>query len=99
MSREMINPLIKLTVAVLQYCSQNQSCKMIVCDSFILDKESSTEFVLLGEVQFRNLKERAAVRNNNTHKQHPQTENTSHIPFKVMNIYFACSYFAEYSLS
>ncbi|XP_038570378.1 integrin alpha-D isoform X1 [Micropterus salmoides] len=43
-----------------EYCSQNQSCKMIVCDSFILDKESSTEFVLLGEVQFRNLKERAA---------------------------------------
>ncbi|KAM7393612.1 hypothetical protein PAMP_020470 [Pampus punctatissimus] len=42
------------------YCSQEKYCKIIVCDSFILDKESTTEFRLSGEVQFRDLKQLAA---------------------------------------
>ncbi|XP_070775265.1 integrin alpha-L [Enoplosus armatus] len=43
-----------------EYCSPEKYCKIVVCDSFILDKESATEFILLGEVQFRDLKQRAA---------------------------------------
>lgn len=70
-------PLIKWTaaeLAVLQYCSPEKACKIIVCDSFILDKDSAIEFHLLGEVQFKDLNQHAAVRSNNTHRQ-----NTPHI--------------------
>uniref|UniRef100_A0A3Q3VZT2 VWFA domain-containing protein n=1 Tax=Mola mola TaxID=94237 RepID=A0A3Q3VZT2_MOLML len=43
-----------------EYCSQEKNCKLIVCDTFILEKESTTEFRLSGDVQFRHLKQRAA---------------------------------------
>ncbi|XP_044044756.1 integrin alpha-D [Siniperca chuatsi] len=43
-----------------EYCSAEKYCKSIVCDSFILDKQSATEFALLGEVEFRDLKQYAA---------------------------------------
>ncbi|XP_036940730.1 integrin alpha-L-like isoform X2 [Acanthopagrus latus] len=41
------------------YCSPEKYCRRIVCDSFILDKYSSTEFNLTGDVQFKDLKQRA----------------------------------------
>lgn len=50
----------------------------MVCDSFILDKESSTEFKLTGHVQFKDLKQRAAVCN--------KAGYTAHVPFKVVNM-------------
>nr|XP_019939706.1 PREDICTED: integrin alpha-M-like [Paralichthys olivaceus] len=34
-------------------------CTIIACDTFILDKESTTEFTLSGEVHFKDLKERS----------------------------------------
>ncbi|XP_034388003.1 integrin alpha-M isoform X2 [Cyclopterus lumpus] len=43
-----------------EYCSPEKYCKIIVCDSFILEKESPTEFTLSGDVQFRDLKQHAA---------------------------------------
>lgn len=63
---------------VSQYCSQEKYCKTIVCDSFILDKESATEFTLSGDVQFRDLKQNAAVGSNNTHKQHARADKKTH---------------------
>uniref|UniRef100_A0A3Q3MM12 Integrin alpha-L-like n=1 Tax=Labrus bergylta TaxID=56723 RepID=A0A3Q3MM12_9LABR len=43
-----------------EYCSPDKHCKMVKCDSFILEKESAVEIELLGDVQFRNLQEHAA---------------------------------------
>ncbi|XP_070684031.1 integrin alpha-X [Pempheris klunzingeri] len=43
-----------------KYCAPGNDCKVIVCDSFILDKESATEFHLLGDVHFKDLKQNAA---------------------------------------
>nr|XP_046258402.1 integrin alpha-D [Scatophagus argus] len=40
-----------------EYCSPEKHCKIIMCDSFILDKESTVEFKLSGDVQFRDLKQ------------------------------------------
>ncbi|TKS69297.1 Integrin alpha-L CD11 antigen-like family member A [Collichthys lucidus] len=42
-----------------EYCSPEKHCQKIVCDNFILDKESATEFRLSGDVQFIHPKERA----------------------------------------
>uniref|UniRef100_A0A8C4EYV9 VWFA domain-containing protein n=1 Tax=Dicentrarchus labrax TaxID=13489 RepID=A0A8C4EYV9_DICLA len=49
---EMENP----QVFVKTHCSPETHCKRIVCNSFILDKESATEFQLSGDVQFKDLK-------------------------------------------
>ncbi|XP_030280862.1 integrin alpha-L-like isoform X2 [Sparus aurata] len=49
-----------ITDKTSEYCSSEKYCKRMVCDSFILDKESSTEFKLTGHVQFKDLKQRAA---------------------------------------
>ncbi|XP_030280885.1 integrin alpha-M-like [Sparus aurata] len=49
-----------ITDKTSEYCSPEKYCKRMVCDSFILDKESSTEFKLTGHVQFKDLKQRAA---------------------------------------
>ncbi|KAM7009680.1 integrin alpha-L [Tautogolabrus adspersus] len=44
-----------------KYCfSPEKYCKMVKCDSFILEKESAVEFVLSGDVQFKDLHEYAA---------------------------------------
>ncbi|XP_037617269.1 integrin alpha-D isoform X1 [Sebastes umbrosus] len=43
-----------------EYCSPEKYCRMIVCDSFILERESPTEFTLSGDVQFKDLKQNAA---------------------------------------
>ncbi|KAM6941946.1 integrin alpha-L [Lycodopsis pacificus] len=43
-----------------EYCSPEKYCKIIVCDSFVLENESPTEFTLSGDVQFRDLKQHAA---------------------------------------
>ncbi|XP_029293609.1 integrin alpha-X [Cottoperca gobio] len=43
-----------------KYCSPEKYCKVIVCDSFILDNDSPTELTLSGDVQFRDLKQQAA---------------------------------------
>ncbi|XP_071359889.1 integrin alpha-M [Trachinotus anak] len=37
-------------------CLPEKHCKIIECDTFILDKESTTEFTLSGYAQFRDLK-------------------------------------------
>ncbi|XP_035515426.1 integrin alpha-M [Morone saxatilis] len=42
-----------------EHCSPDTHCKSIVCNSFILDKESATEFRLSGDVQFKDLKHHA----------------------------------------
>ncbi|XP_051241527.1 integrin alpha-D isoform X2 [Dicentrarchus labrax] len=42
-----------------EHCSPETHCKRIVCNSFILDKESATEFQLSGDVQFKDLKHQA----------------------------------------
>ncbi|XP_040043368.2 integrin alpha-M [Gasterosteus aculeatus] len=44
--------------ATSEYCSPEKYCKIIVCDTFLL--ESSIEFTLSGDVQFRDLQQRAA---------------------------------------
>ncbi|XP_078121540.1 integrin alpha-M [Sander vitreus] len=36
-----------------EYCSPEKNCKFIVCDSFILDRESPTEITLSGDVHFK----------------------------------------------
>ena len=46
---------------MLQYCTQEKKCKAIVCDTFNLKNESTTEFILSGDVHFRDLNQRAAV--------------------------------------
>ncbi|XP_054460569.1 integrin alpha-D [Anoplopoma fimbria] len=43
-----------------EHCSPEEHCKIIVCDSFNLEKESPTEFTLSGDVQFKDLKKNAA---------------------------------------
>ncbi|XP_076583441.1 integrin alpha-M-like [Chaetodon auriga] len=43
-----------------EYCSPGKHCKVIMCDSFLLEKESATQFTLSGNVQFRDLKQHAA---------------------------------------
>ncbi|XP_031723040.1 integrin alpha-L isoform X1 [Anarrhichthys ocellatus] len=43
-----------------EYCSPEKYCKIIVCDSFVLENESPTEFTLSGDIQFRDLKQHAA---------------------------------------
>uniref|UniRef100_UPI0037E83128 integrin alpha-L n=1 Tax=Semicossyphus pulcher TaxID=241346 RepID=UPI0037E83128 len=40
-----------------EYCSVEKYCKIIKCDSFILEKESTVEFILSGDVQFKDLKQ------------------------------------------
>ncbi|XP_037328342.2 integrin alpha-D [Pungitius pungitius] len=42
-----------------EYCSTEKSCKMIVCDRFILN-EFPVEFTLSGDVQFKDLQQHAA---------------------------------------
>ncbi|XP_061686595.1 integrin alpha-D isoform X2 [Syngnathoides biaculeatus] len=42
-----------------EYCSPEKYCKIIECDTYILEKESSTEFILSGDIKFSNLAERA----------------------------------------
>ncbi|XP_060942973.1 integrin alpha-M-like [Limanda limanda] len=41
------------------HCSPEERHKIIECDTFILDKESSTEFTLSGEAHFRDLEKHA----------------------------------------
>ncbi|XP_060931013.1 integrin alpha-M-like [Limanda limanda] len=41
------------------HCSPEEHHKIIACDTFILDKESSTEFTLSGEAHFRDLEKHA----------------------------------------
>ncbi|KAK5866566.1 hypothetical protein PBY51_020749 [Eleginops maclovinus] len=43
-----------------KYCSTQKQCKVILCDSFTLEKDSPTEITLIGDVQFRDLKKYAA---------------------------------------
>ncbi|XP_028451723.1 integrin alpha-M isoform X2 [Perca flavescens] len=43
-----------------KYCSPEKNCKVILCDSFILERESSTEITLSGDVHFKDLKQNAA---------------------------------------
>lgn len=59
---------------MLQYCSPEKYCKIIVCDIFILDKESATELSLSGDVHFGDPKQLAAVCRNITHKHHTHTD-------------------------
>ncbi|XP_008292527.1 integrin alpha-X [Stegastes partitus] len=42
-----------------EHCPPENACKAVVCDTFILEKNSRAEFQLLGDVQFRNLKQQA----------------------------------------
>ncbi|XP_034044085.1 integrin alpha-X [Thalassophryne amazonica] len=42
-----------------EYCSLEKYCKSIVCDSFTLDRQSSVDFTLSGDVQFLDLKQHA----------------------------------------
>ncbi|XP_077427955.1 integrin alpha-M [Vanacampus margaritifer] len=42
-----------------EYCSPDKDCKIIECDTVMLEKGSSTEFILSGDIQFRDLEERA----------------------------------------
>uniref|UniRef100_A0A672YKR3 Integrin alpha-M-like n=1 Tax=Sphaeramia orbicularis TaxID=375764 RepID=A0A672YKR3_9TELE len=57
---EMNNYQVIVEKEMTNYCSPERKCRFIVCDSFMLDKESDVEFVLSGEVQFKDLKEQAA---------------------------------------
>ncbi|XP_044202613.1 integrin alpha-D [Thunnus albacares] len=50
----------RINNASSEYCLPEKHCKIIECDTFILDKESATEFTLSANVQFRNLKDYAA---------------------------------------
>ncbi|KAM8878943.1 integrin alpha-L [Spinachia spinachia] len=43
-----------------EYCSPEKYCKVIVCNRFILEEESSIEFTLSGDVQFKDLQQHAA---------------------------------------
>nr|ASU50959.1 integrin alpha-L [Epinephelus coioides] len=43
-----------------EYCTPEKYCKVIECHSFILEKESPTEFTLSGDIQFKDLKQHAA---------------------------------------
>ncbi|XP_031140267.1 integrin alpha-D isoform X2 [Sander lucioperca] len=43
-----------------EYCSPEKKCKVIVCDSFILERESPTEITLSGHVHFKDLNQHAA---------------------------------------
>lgn len=52
---------LKKTVVVLQLCSSDLPRKIIKCDTFMLEKESVTEFKLSGDVHFKDLKQHAAV--------------------------------------
>ncbi|KAG7238179.1 hypothetical protein INR49_031163 [Caranx melampygus] len=45
-----------ITNEISEYCLPEKSCKLIQCDYFTLDKESTTEFTLSGDVQFKHLK-------------------------------------------
>ncbi|XP_054635985.1 integrin alpha-D [Dunckerocampus dactyliophorus] len=47
---------------ISEHCSPEQSCQSVQCDSFMLSKEASTEITLSGDIQFRELDQRA--RNN-----------------------------------
>lgn len=49
-------------LSVLQSCTNEKVCQTIVCDPFVLEKESSAEFRLSGDVHFKDLKQIAAVR-------------------------------------
>ncbi|XP_019735483.1 integrin alpha-M isoform X1 [Hippocampus comes] len=42
-----------------EYCSAEKHCKIIQCDNVMLEKESSTEFIFSGDIQFNDFKERA----------------------------------------
>ncbi|XP_074544283.1 integrin alpha-L [Halichoeres trimaculatus] len=43
-----------------EHCSGEKKCKIIKCENFILDKESTVEFELSGDVQFKDLEQHAA---------------------------------------
>ncbi|XP_061536738.1 integrin alpha-D isoform X2 [Phycodurus eques] len=45
-----------------EYCSPEKYCKIIECDTYILEKESSTEFILSGDIKFSHLAQRAQNR-------------------------------------
>ncbi|XP_068177473.1 integrin alpha-D isoform X2 [Antennarius striatus] len=49
-----------VTELTSEHCPPERHCRLVVCDSFILDRESVSEFVLSGDVHFRDLKENAA---------------------------------------
>lgn len=63
---------------MLQDCSPEKYCKIVVCDSFILDKESATEFRLSGDIQFRDLKQYTAVCNDTTHTHRQDAHHMYH---------------------
>ncbi|XP_037115955.1 integrin alpha-D isoform X1 [Syngnathus acus] len=48
-----------MTAINSEYCSPEKHCKIIECDTVMLESASSTEFVLSGDVQFSNLEARA----------------------------------------
>ncbi|XP_059199834.1 integrin alpha-M-like [Centropristis striata] len=43
-----------------EYCSPEKYCKVIVCDSFTLERYTTVELTLSGDVHFRDLKQQAA---------------------------------------
>lgn len=70
-SHDNLNLQTEQTAAlVLQYYGmpENES-KVIKCDTFVLEKESSAEFKLSGQVHFKDLKKKAEVRDTNTNTQ------------------------------
>ncbi|XP_022049037.1 integrin alpha-D [Acanthochromis polyacanthus] len=42
-----------------KHCPPEHACKVIKCDTFVLEKNSAVEFRLLGDVQFKDLQQKA----------------------------------------
>lgn len=61
---------------VLQYCSGEKKCKIIECETFILEKDSAVEFELSGDVQFKDLAQHAGVCGKKRNTQVLQTRQT-----------------------
>ncbi|XP_034739021.1 integrin alpha-X-like [Etheostoma cragini] len=48
-----------ITTMTSDYCLPEKNCKLIVCDSFILKRDSPIEITLSGDVHFKDLKQHA----------------------------------------
>nr|XP_057925143.1 integrin alpha-D isoform X2 [Doryrhamphus excisus] len=70
---------------ISEYCSPEENCKTIQCDPFMLNKESSTEMILSGDIQFKELEQRA--RNNDFLKRY--TGESAEVTFKsAIHVHF-----------
>ncbi|XP_061882703.1 integrin alpha-D isoform X1 [Entelurus aequoreus] len=70
---------------ISESCLPEQECKTVQCDSFLLNKESSTEFMLSADIQFRDLQQRA--QNNAFLKRY--TGENAEVRFKsAINVHF-----------